>query len=313
MLFALFVSLGLAVAADPPAKPDKSAKAAGPTKAQIAQWVRDLGDNDFDVREQATRKLWEAGEPAVPSLTAALKSDDAEVVRRAQEILDKFKFGIYPDTPKSVVEILTRFHGSDANKKSELVRELFEAGPAGCKALPKLLALEERVQDEQAMIIAITREMPRVLPLLSENDYPTVDALLESCLGEEGKDGILNAAAWWLLRGQVDQKIAHYKALETKGPNPKEKAEILAYLYRAKGDLPAALAAVQRADMPFLIEPLAFEAGAGTSWPSWPSPSSRSDTGSSNSVIERLICTWRATKRNSRKPSPPSARRVRTP
>jgi hypothetical protein len=47
---------GLAArSADPPiaAKPE-----------QIARWIRELGDNDFQARENASRRLWEAGKGA---------------------------------------------------------------------------------------------------------------------------------------------------------------------------------------------------------------------------------------------------------
>ncbi len=79
------------VAADSPAKP---------TKEQIAQWVRQLGDDDFTTREAASKKLYEAGQASESALQEAAGSADAEVARRATEILDKFKWGLYPDAPK---------------------------------------------------------------------------------------------------------------------------------------------------------------------------------------------------------------------
>ena len=45
--------------------------APAPTKEQIARWVAQLGDNDFAVREAATKKLWEAGQPAEAALLIA--------------------------------------------------------------------------------------------------------------------------------------------------------------------------------------------------------------------------------------------------
>src|SRR5579864_6008552 len=70
-----------------------------PTKEQIAQWVKDLGDNSFEVRERATKRLWEAGEAAETAVAEAAKSDDAEVARRAGELAEKFRWGIFPNTP----------------------------------------------------------------------------------------------------------------------------------------------------------------------------------------------------------------------
>jgi hypothetical protein len=52
----------------------------------VKKLVRDLGDDSFAVRESATTKLTLLGEPALPYVEKALKSDDAEVRRRADRI-----------------------------------------------------------------------------------------------------------------------------------------------------------------------------------------------------------------------------------
>src|SRR5262249_39593349 len=66
-----------------------------PTKEAIAKKIQELGDDDFSVREAATKFLWEAGKAAEPALREALKSKDLEMARRAGDILSKFKWGIY--------------------------------------------------------------------------------------------------------------------------------------------------------------------------------------------------------------------------
>ncbi|HZT78852.1 MAG TPA: hypothetical protein VFA26_01415, partial [Gemmataceae bacterium] len=88
-----------------------------PTRAQIAQWVKDLGDNNFEVREAASKRLWQAGEAAEPAVLEALKSDDAEVRRRAGELAEKFRWGIYPDTPPKVLDLIGRYRNGDENAK----------------------------------------------------------------------------------------------------------------------------------------------------------------------------------------------------
>ena len=62
-----------AVGAEPSAKP---------TPAQVAHWVRQLGDDDFNLREEASKKLYEAGQVAEAALQEATGSDDAEVAPR---------------------------------------------------------------------------------------------------------------------------------------------------------------------------------------------------------------------------------------
>jgi hypothetical protein len=54
--------------------------------AQIEALIRDLADQRFRVRQTATTKLRLLGEPALPYLNKAIKSDDVEVVSRAKRL-----------------------------------------------------------------------------------------------------------------------------------------------------------------------------------------------------------------------------------
>ncbi len=70
------------LAADPPSAP-------APERAaqEIAALIRQLGDQNFEVRQAATERLLERPD-AAPALRKALKSDDPEVARRAAAILE---------------------------------------------------------------------------------------------------------------------------------------------------------------------------------------------------------------------------------
>jgi HEAT repeat protein len=61
----------------------------------IEEAISQLGDDSFEVREKATRKLIALGHAAVPALQRALKHRDLEIVRRARWCLDALK-GIPP-------------------------------------------------------------------------------------------------------------------------------------------------------------------------------------------------------------------------
>jgi hypothetical protein len=56
---------------------------------KIRTLVRQLGDDAFAVREQATAELKDIGAPALPALREAAKDPDREIARRAQECLAK--------------------------------------------------------------------------------------------------------------------------------------------------------------------------------------------------------------------------------
>lgn len=56
-------------------------------QAKLAEKIKLLGDDSFEVREQATTSLKSAGRVALPFLRPALKDADAEVRRRAEECI----------------------------------------------------------------------------------------------------------------------------------------------------------------------------------------------------------------------------------
>jgi hypothetical protein len=89
------LGLGAAVIAAPP-----------PTTqpAEIANLVRQLGDESYASRQAAQRRLREIGKPAIPALQAALKSDDLEVHLRADELIKELQRPPIPtDVPQPPV------------------------------------------------------------------------------------------------------------------------------------------------------------------------------------------------------------------
>jgi hypothetical protein len=218
----------------------RSAPAPKTTPEEIARWIKQLGDNEFRLREAASRRLWAAGELAEAALREAARSDDAEVARRAKDILDKFKWGIYPDTPKEVVEQILNYQATDdANQKGEIVRKLLQAGSAGRKALLKMAEGATAEQDNAL------RDL-RLPLLLAENNLKAVEPLLGAGL-ENPNLGPRPYAAYWLLRGKLDERIAAFKE-GGREAGRKNAAEVLAYLYRAKGNLTAAREAAEKAE-----------------------------------------------------------------
>ena len=131
----LFLSATLVVQA--------AAPASKPTPKQIAQWIEQLGDNSFSVREKASKNLWEAGAAAESALEKASKSDDPEVVRRSRELLGKFHWGIYPDTPAEIVALIHAYQSSEGQAHLEVLQKLLDSGPAGLRAVLKIAHREE--------------------------------------------------------------------------------------------------------------------------------------------------------------------------
>jgi hypothetical protein len=82
----LWASLSL-LAAEPPAP------AAHANAEQIAALIKNLGEEDFDKRNDAYHKLLDIGEPALPSLEAAQKSEDPEIRAAAARLVSSLTIG----------------------------------------------------------------------------------------------------------------------------------------------------------------------------------------------------------------------------
>jgi hypothetical protein len=75
-------------------------------KQRIAKLITDLGDNSFQVRENASKELAALGALAAAELEAAAKSPDPEVVTRAAALLEQLGGG--NDPPPSDDEVQTK-------------------------------------------------------------------------------------------------------------------------------------------------------------------------------------------------------------
>ena len=82
-------------------------QAPGPARlAKVKALVKQLGDDAFAKREQASKALVAAGVIALPFLREAVKGEDREVVRRARECLKQIGAGPGVEVPAAAVRLL---------------------------------------------------------------------------------------------------------------------------------------------------------------------------------------------------------------
>jgi tetratricopeptide (TPR) repeat protein len=239
-----------------PAAPD-----APPSKEQIARWIEQLGADDFDVREKASQALWNAGDAAEAALREALKSGDAEVARRARDLLERMAWGITPTTPAAVVKLIGQYRSGDDSAREAAVKELFKLGKAGYVGVRRLARAEQDADARTRLAGWITQEGARAAGLLlAEGDTATAEELLDAGVAGGDETAVRNFAAYHLLRGSLEKKSAELRARveKTKDNNA---AEVLVFLYRAQGDLKNARWAAERAGKPALVEAVADEMG----------------------------------------------------
>src|SRR5262249_47730655 len=235
-------------------------RAEPPAREQIARWIKELGDDDYASREHASKQLWQAGATAESAVFEAVQSADPEVARRARVLAQKFRWGIYPDTQPRIVERIERYRSADESGKQALIKELFEMGAAGCTAILKIAAAEE--DDVRPRVFQqIASDAAKAVPdLLLEGKSATLDQLLEIAIAAGHDSAILNYAASSLMRGKLKERIQVYTeraATAVQGPAD----EMLLYLHRANGDLPAAGKIAEKLQRQDLEESLLMEAG----------------------------------------------------
>ncbi|MFM7151582.1 MAG: hypothetical protein ACKO23_17290 [Gemmataceae bacterium] len=232
----------------------------GPLPSQLSRWVQELGDDGFEVREAATRKLRDAGESAEAALLKALDSEDAEVVRRARAILKDFRWGIFPGTPKPVVELIGKYQASTRGEKREIIRKLLALGLPGSRALIRIARAEEDPLVRKEVFIDLGASLSRGIgPMLEAGEDSALEALLEVALAGDISSGAANYAAYFALIGKLPARIADWEDRARKAVVPKTEKEVLAYLYRAAGQMDQAIAAARFAERSDLVEALLYE------------------------------------------------------
>jgi tetratricopeptide (TPR) repeat protein len=243
-------------------EPATKAPPKSPSKEEIAQAIKQLGDDNFTVRQKASEVLRAAGRAAEAALEAGAKSKDAEVSRRSREILDDFKWGIYPDTPPKVLDQILRYRGGDDEAKQKAYQALVKLGGPGFDALVKIAGREENAQLKRDIYDEMTRAISLASgDLIVEGKLDTLEQFLELSLASGSDIAYRNYAALQLFRRQLDDKIVQFKARADK--KDAKAAEALCFLYRAKGDLAGARWAADKSSPSNPRLPLAIRLEAG--------------------------------------------------
>lgn len=122
-------------------KTEKSA----PTDAEIAGWIAELDDNQYVVRERATRELLDAGEASLDALLAAANGDRLEPADRAVWIMRRLSRSSDDALAIAALERMIEFRGRPVVVgKAEL--ELAQRSVAACQERLSPLGADVAVQ-----------------------------------------------------------------------------------------------------------------------------------------------------------------------
>lgn len=183
--------------------------AVDPPKIDAEQLAKDLGNPAFAIRDKASRELWKLGVAARPALEKAANSDDPEVAKRAAEILEKFDWGIFPDTPASILSRIKDFRSNELERQQNAISALLATETRGVETLGLLLAhdLEAERRDQLFRHLQVhTRDL--VPLLLFDRKEARAEAILE--LGTLGPfpEAWLDYCAFQSQRGRKETAIA---------------------------------------------------------------------------------------------------------
>lgn len=235
----------------------------GPSAEQIQQAIDDLSSGRFALRERASKLLWEAGSVAEEALRTAAKSKDEETSNRAKAILEKFDWGLYPDTPSDVAKLIEKFRGGDAGVRQEAVGELIRMKPTRFSTLRKLIAQEQdetaRLQMYQTMAFQARQAVPS---LIVANHLEEAADLLEICIASSNSMSLTDYACLQHLRNVVPDTINRMEAARKKAVDKEGRriSEILVYLYRVQKNWRAARTAAEASKNKELLNDIAWEA-----------------------------------------------------
>jgi tetratricopeptide (TPR) repeat protein len=238
----------------------------------IEELVADLGSEVYAKREKAQLELWLRGDQAIPALQKALEDESPEVVRRAREVLDKFAWGVRPNTPPEVLKLLRQFQSGDndpvksAEVRKNAILALLRHGPAGVSVARALLGkpLPDHVHAQvRANITALIR---REVPLrVFEGKTDAAADLIAIHTAGTGPEGAADYAVFHALRGSLPAAIAEAEVAIKAGRQTTNHKLLLAHLYRASGEWEKARAAAadltQPQGEPSLTELLREEEG----------------------------------------------------
>ena len=230
-------------------------------QTQIKKWVEELGDADFNVRENAHKNLWKAGSDAEDQLKTALKGSDAEIRKRALELLEKFKWGIYHDSPIPIIDLIHAYQSGNLQDKEKSIAKLIEMGGPGVKSVIKIISAEDQEEIRNSVLSYASKSVSKVIPYLVEkNEFKFLDQILQMMLENRAEGVFSNYAVYALLSSSTDKIIKDLSKNKSQKISDEINNEVLAYLYRSKGQGIEALKFAKESKNPELYTQLALEA-----------------------------------------------------
>lgn len=197
-----------------------------PDNAALQKLVQALGSNEFEEREEASRKLVDAGEAAREVLQQATSNSDPEIRRRAAACIEKIKryqtmdryvlklqqgktpeerakavgwigedFG--PEAVRVLPALLHALDDPDINVRLQTMVTIASLGEAARPVMPRILAIADRALDDPDINVRL-RTM-NTIGRLGEGARPAFPKILAIAENESLDDSLRVGALWSLI------------------------------------------------------------------------------------------------------------------
>ncbi|MCX6866215.1 MAG: hypothetical protein NTV46_08375, partial [Verrucomicrobia bacterium] len=249
---AVFSRLAAATLETPPVA------AAEPLAREIDTLIRELADESFRVRENASRDIWKLGDAALPALQEATTSTNPEQACRARDLIRKIQLHITADTDPEVIALVERYAKASLTEKIALFAQLRLKG--AWRQMLKLYAAETRAGTREKLQpavhgIALKAARERLL----QGDDREAREFLEMAPAEPGS--LLALAEFHRSHGTLEAELQRARAVMGR----KSDAWQLA-LQRAAGNLEAARDAAKAAGDERIAATMAALSGDPLPW-----------------------------------------------
>ena len=180
---------------------------------KIDALLRGLADENFRIREESTRQLWELGEEALPALRAATNSADPEQAIRARDLLRKIQLHITPDTDPSVILLVESYHKASPAEKASLLGKM--RGKRAWRQMLRLYASERDAELRERLrpiMSAVATKAARERLLL--DDASGAREFLEMAPADMA--GLLALAEFHRSNGTLEAELAKAQGVDRK-------------------------------------------------------------------------------------------------
>ncbi len=238
--------------------PDKAVAGPKPDAAAVRKAIRELGHEDFAVREAASKVLWLSGVNSEPLLREAVKSGDPEVKMRARLILEKFELGLTPDMPPDFEALLVNFRVSDVEQKRTMLMKMIDEKQV--KLALQLARSERDTVIRDSLLGSASRHAQRFVPeMLIRDDLNEAEAILESV--DIAADSTLERlTAMLFVTGRLPDRLKAAEEQLKLSTSPALAKQVI-YYRRANGDLAGAAELAGQSQLTYYQRAILLEKG----------------------------------------------------